>query len=73
MISSFKFGEQYELFIRFINDIRSGKNHLIISSDYVVMSRKAYDEFIKRNQPELHSVSYDEHDNWIKRYFIEKK
>jgi len=41
---------QYQQFLNFIIRIRSGVNTIIISTEYVVMSRKHYKELIKKNQ-----------------------
>jgi len=42
-----RFGISFDMFCRFISDIKSGKNHIIFGPGYVVISNEAYRELLK--------------------------
>ena len=63
----------FNIFMHFIQEIRSNKKCIIYGKDYVVLSRNVYDEMIKKLNPsEYQTVSYDEEvaNDWIKKLFL---
>ena len=69
--------KQFEIFTRFIEEIKKDKRCIIYGGEYVILSRNVYDEIVK--EPEFKSIQFDEFDKlskdvvWIKKRFIEGK
>lgn len=64
--------KNFIIYQQFIQSIKDGKKHLIFGHDYVVLSRKMYDELVNNHtNEEFKSVCYDELNasGWIKNRF----
>jgi hypothetical protein len=46
-----RFGISFDMFCRFISDIKSGKNHIIFGPGYLVISNEAYRKLLKEKKP----------------------
>lgn len=64
--------KQYLNYLNFISDVKLEKSHMIFASDYVVLSKKAYEILINYHHPELKIVSFNElvMNDWIKERFL---
>jgi DNA repair exonuclease SbcCD nuclease subunit len=55
-----RYGKQFRTFIWFMRAIRDGKRSIIISPDYVILSKDAYDELVPKTSEVYQSIAYDE-------------
>lgn len=65
----------YLSFLQFLQSIRENKKSIIISPDYIVLSRPAYDALIEQHQKSVFEARYDEPimEDWILQLFRKEK